>query len=63
MNKPASRSKHTKKLPEPFIPPPTAEDPNPPEESANASLPNEGTGTPILHRLPPSSGSGGAKKG
>jgi hypothetical protein len=63
MTKPAAKSKPTKKPGEPFIPPPTAGDPNPPEESANASLPNEGTGTPILHRLPPSSGSAGAKKG
>jgi hypothetical protein len=63
MKKPASPSKKTKKLGEPFIPTPTAADPNPPEESADASLPNEGTGTPILHRLPPSSGSAGAKKG
>jgi hypothetical protein len=53
MTKPAT-SKPTKKQ---------SEGPSPPEESANASLPNEGTGTPLLHRLPPSSGSAGAKKG
>ena len=58
--------KHAEKhhtLPDPYIPPATPEDPNPPEEGPDASLPNEGTGVPILHRLPPSSGSGGAKKG
>jgi hypothetical protein len=63
MHKPVATSTPRKKPAKPFIPPATADDPNPPEKSANASLPGEGTGTPLLHRLPPSSGAAGAKKG
>ena len=57
---------HSKgRAPEPVrvTPPATPNDPNPPEEGPRADLPGEGTGTPILHPLPPSSGASGAKKG